>query len=68
MFEYRKWGTGSSCYEVIVKTSYNPITKLFSHKSIGMVEKRGNTWVALRKEHLVAKTRKELAEILAAID
>lgn len=64
MFEYRKWGTGSSFYEVFLKASYSPLTKRFSYKSIGMVEKKGNKWVAFRNEHLVGKTRKEVAEML----
>lgn len=64
MFEYRKWGNGSSYYEVILKTSYSPLTKRFSYKSIGMVEKQGKKWVAVGKEFLVAKTRKEVSEML----
>lgn len=67
MYEFRKWGTGSSCYEVILKTSYSPLTKRFSYQSIGMVQKQGNQWVVLGKEHLVGKTRKAVADILAEL-
>jgi hypothetical protein len=68
MYEFRKWGTGSSFYEVILKTSYCRITKRFSYKSIGMVEKKGNKWVVVGKEHLTGKTRKAVADILAELD
>jgi hypothetical protein len=68
MYEFRKWGTGSSCYEVILKTSYCRITKRYSYKSIGMVKKEGNKWVVIGQEHLTGKTRKAVADILAELD
>jgi len=68
MYEFKKWGNGSSFYEVFLKTSYSPLTKRFSYKSIGMVEKQGNKWVAVGKENLVGKTRKEVSDMLAELD
>jgi hypothetical protein len=67
MYEFKKWGNGDSYYEVILKTSYNPLSKTFDYKSLGMVEKRGNKWVAVRKEHIIGKTRKEVADMLKEI-
>jgi hypothetical protein len=67
MFEFKKWGNGSSCYDVIVKTSYNPLSKTFKYKSLGMVEKQGKEWVTFTKPQMKAKTRKELAEKMAYI-
>lgn len=67
MYEYRKWGTGSSCYEVSLKTNYCRLTKRYSYKYIGMVEKEGNKWVVIGKDHLTGKTRKEVSDILAEI-
>lgn len=61
MFEYKKWGNGSSFYEVIVKTDYNPISKMFRYKSLGMVQKQGKEWIA-QGTGLKAASRKELAE------
>lgn len=61
MFEYKKWGNGSSFYEVIVKTDYNPVSKMFRYKSLGMVQKQGKEWIAQGTE-LKAASRKELAE------
>lgn len=61
MFEYKKWGNGSSFYEVIVKTDYNPVSKMFRYKSLGMVQKQGKEWIA-QGTGLKAASRKELAE------
>lgn len=63
-FEYKKWGSGN--YEVIWLYDYNPISRTFRTKSIGMVEKQGRKWAAT-KSGLEAPTRKELAEIMARL-
>ena len=67
MYEFKKWGNGSSFYEVILKTNYDSRTKRFDYKSIGMVEKKGNKWVVVGKENLIGKTRKEVADMLKEI-
>lgn len=62
-FEYRNWGNG--IYEVIHLFDYNPVAKMFYTKSMGMVEKKGNKWIAQKHPHLEAKTRKELSIMMA---
>lgn len=64
-FEFRKWGKG--IYEVIWLYDYNPVAKMFRRQSVGMVEKQGSKWAAMKNESLQAPTRKELAEIMARL-
>lgn len=64
-FEYKKWGKG--VYDVVWLHDYNPVAKMFYTKSVGMVEKQGADWVAKDNPNLKAKTRKELAEIMARL-
>lgn len=66
MFEYRKYGNGSQCYEVFVGESYNEITKIVSYKSLGFVQKIGKQWEGLySNKGITGKTRKEIAAKLA---
>jgi hypothetical protein len=64
LFEFKKWGNGSSCYEVIFKSDYYPLSKTFKYKSLGLIQKQGTKWVALHDGNQVAKTRQALAEDL----
>lgn len=64
MFEFKKWGNGSSCYEVILKHDYNTITKQFRYKSLGIVKKDGAVWTVIGNESITGTTRNEVAEKL----
>lgn len=66
IFEFRKWGRGSSCYSAYVATYYNPLAERFDFKSIGLVEKKGSRWFGESDLGKVeGATRKEVCEKLA---
>jgi hypothetical protein len=65
MYEFKKWGNGSSCYEVLLLSDYNTITKTYRYTSLGLVKKEGSKWVAVGKEKIVGKSRNEVADMLA---
>lgn len=61
-FSFRKYGNGSSVYEVFIMTKYNDIAKVAYYDVLGFVEKVNGEWVTESYGGLKAKSRKMLVE------
>ena len=68
IFEYKKWGNGSSCYSAYLAVYYDVLTERYDFKSIGLVQKEGSKWVGKSDLGKVeGTTRKEVSEKLAEL-